>query len=60
MKGPINVRIRIWFLITATRFELKRRCEIEFVLPSIHHEYVRPEKNMFKFEGISDKVLQER
>ena len=36
MKGPINVRIRIWFLITATRFELKRMREIEFVLPSVN------------------------
>ena len=36
MKAPINVRIRIWFLITAARFELKRRREIEFVLPSVH------------------------
>ena len=65
MEAPINVRIRIWFLITAAQFELKRRREIEFVLPSVASnkgEHVRTEKkkNMFKFEGVSDNVLQER
>ena len=36
MGALINVRIRIWFLITATRFSLRRRREIEFVLPPVY------------------------
>ena len=27
-----NVQIKIWFLMTATRFEIKRRRGIEFVM----------------------------
>ena len=47
IEAPINVRIRIWLLITAARFELKRRQGMEFVLPSVAsnwREHGRPEK----------------
>ena len=61
IEAPINARIRVWNLMTAARFQLKRRREIEFVLASFasnKREHVRPKTKMFKFQVISDSVLK--
>ena len=58
IEAPINVQIRIWFLITAARFELKRRRGIQFDLSSVvsnNREHVQHEQ-----DNERDNVFQER
>ena len=60
--APINVRIRIWFLITAVRFELKRRREFESSKnrhAQIGFQSLYDLSSSFKV-GVSDNVSHDR
>ena len=58
IEAPINVRIRIWFLNTAARFELKRRREIESSNKRLMFK-LHDSSSSFKV-GVSDNVSHER